>query len=217
MPSRWLETTARAGRRWGQRETPLVGQPGYAMERPPPSAVPGPPQSAWRGWHLFRALDCGHAGISSVGRGQVRASRDPGPKAAAGSGRAGTMAGGRGRTDRWQQRSALALVRRFGGLLLVLAGVWVVLAGPLHHRMWLVTFRSGHAGPRELPRAPRVTRAAARTTAPRHWEALAPTHVTPQEDSERAAERASRDMGLWPDASEAAALGAAASSRRSIR
>lgn len=39
--------------------------------------------------------------------------------------------------DRWMHSSSLPWVRLCGGLLLVLAGVWVVVAGPLYHRMWL--------------------------------------------------------------------------------
>ncbi len=39
--------------------------------------------------------------------------------------------------DRWQQSPSLPWVRLFGGLLLVLAGVWLVVAGPLFHRLWL--------------------------------------------------------------------------------
>ena len=39
--------------------------------------------------------------------------------------------------DRWLHSSYLPWVRLFGGLLLVLAGVWVVVAGPLFHRLWL--------------------------------------------------------------------------------
>jgi hypothetical protein len=38
---------------------------------------------------------------------------------------------------RWQGSSYLPLVRFVGGLLLVLAGVWVVVAGSLFHRLWL--------------------------------------------------------------------------------
>ena len=39
--------------------------------------------------------------------------------------------------DRWRHGSSLPWVRLFGGLLLVLAGVWLVVAGPLFHRLWL--------------------------------------------------------------------------------
>jgi hypothetical protein len=46
---------------------------------------------------------------------------------------------GRVRTiaDRWRQNPSLLWVRPFGGLVLTLAGVWVVVAGPLFHRLWL--------------------------------------------------------------------------------
>jgi hypothetical protein len=39
--------------------------------------------------------------------------------------------------DQWQRSIYLPWVRLVGGLLLVLAGVWVVVAGPLFHRLWL--------------------------------------------------------------------------------
>ena len=39
--------------------------------------------------------------------------------------------------DQWRQSSRLPWVRLFGGLLLALAGVWVVVAGPLFHQLWL--------------------------------------------------------------------------------
>ena len=39
--------------------------------------------------------------------------------------------------QRWQRSPLLPWVRLFGGLLLVLAGVWLVIAGPLYHRLWL--------------------------------------------------------------------------------
>jgi hypothetical protein len=39
--------------------------------------------------------------------------------------------------DQWQRSIYLPWVRVLGGLLLVLAGVWVVVAGPLFHRLWL--------------------------------------------------------------------------------
>jgi hypothetical protein len=39
--------------------------------------------------------------------------------------------------NRWLHSPSLPWVRVFGGLLLVLAGVWVVVAGPLFHRLWL--------------------------------------------------------------------------------
>ena len=47
------------------------------------------------------------------------------------------MANESGLTDRWQRCSLLPWVRLFGGLLLLLAGVWLVVAGPLFHRLWL--------------------------------------------------------------------------------
>ena len=47
------------------------------------------------------------------------------------------MRGLRGLADRWQESSFLPLARLLGGLLLVLAGVWVVVAGPLYHQLWL--------------------------------------------------------------------------------
>jgi|BarGraNGADG00212_1021973.scaffolds.fasta_scaffold61436_2 hypothetical protein len=50
---------------------------------------------------------------------------------------AGSMGGLQGLVDQWRQSSYLPRVRLFGGLLLVLAGVWVVVAGPLFHRLWL--------------------------------------------------------------------------------
>jgi hypothetical protein len=39
--------------------------------------------------------------------------------------------------DEWRQSTYLPWVRLSDGLLLVLAGVWVVVAGPLFHRLWL--------------------------------------------------------------------------------
>jgi hypothetical protein len=42
-----------------------------------------------------------------------------------------------GLIERWQRSPLLPRVRLFGGLLLVLAGVWLVIAGPLFHRLWL--------------------------------------------------------------------------------
>jgi hypothetical protein len=47
------------------------------------------------------------------------------------------MANEMGLADRWQRCSLLPWVRLFGGLLLLLAGVWLVVAGPLFHRLWL--------------------------------------------------------------------------------
>jgi hypothetical protein len=41
------------------------------------------------------------------------------------------------KVDQWQRSTFLPRVRVVGGLLLVLAGVWVVVAGPLFHRLWL--------------------------------------------------------------------------------
>jgi len=42
-----------------------------------------------------------------------------------------------GLVHRWQRSPLLPRVRLFGGLLLVLAGAWLVVAGPLFHRLWL--------------------------------------------------------------------------------
>jgi hypothetical protein len=39
--------------------------------------------------------------------------------------------------DQWQKSVYLPWTRLVGGVLLVLAGVWVVAAGPLFHRLWL--------------------------------------------------------------------------------
>jgi hypothetical protein len=39
--------------------------------------------------------------------------------------------------DRWRHSRAIPWVRVFGGLLLVLAGVWLIVAGPLFQRLWL--------------------------------------------------------------------------------
>jgi hypothetical protein len=39
--------------------------------------------------------------------------------------------------DQWQKSVYLPSTRLVGGVLLVLAGVWVVVAGPLFHRLWL--------------------------------------------------------------------------------
>lgn len=39
--------------------------------------------------------------------------------------------------DRWRHSPSLPWVRLLGGLLLVLAGVWLVVAGPLFDRLWL--------------------------------------------------------------------------------
>ena len=39
--------------------------------------------------------------------------------------------------EQWKESAFIPWVRLFGGLLLVLAGVWVVVAGPLFHRLWL--------------------------------------------------------------------------------
>jgi hypothetical protein len=50
------------------------------------------------------------------------------------------MAGGLGAADRWRHSSSLPWVRLLGGLLLVLAGVWLVVAGPMFHRLWLEIF-----------------------------------------------------------------------------
>jgi hypothetical protein len=42
-----------------------------------------------------------------------------------------------GSAQRWVSSPLLPWVRLFGGLLLVVAGVWLVVAGPLFHRLWL--------------------------------------------------------------------------------
>ncbi len=47
------------------------------------------------------------------------------------------MAEGLGVADRWRHSPSLPWVRLCGGVLLVLAGVWVVVAGPLYNRLWL--------------------------------------------------------------------------------
>jgi len=39
--------------------------------------------------------------------------------------------------DQWQRSICLPWVRLVGGLLVLLAGVWVVVAGPLFHQLWL--------------------------------------------------------------------------------
>jgi hypothetical protein len=38
---------------------------------------------------------------------------------------------------KWQSSVHLPWARLVGGVLLLLAGVWVVAAGPLFHRLWL--------------------------------------------------------------------------------
>jgi hypothetical protein len=48
------------------------------------------------------------------------------------------MTDDRGSVQRWLRSPLLPWSRLFGGLLLVLAGVWLVVAGPLFHRLWLV-------------------------------------------------------------------------------
>jgi hypothetical protein len=48
------------------------------------------------------------------------------------------MVGEQGVAERWRRSDALPWIRFFGGLLLSFAGVWVVVAGPLYNRMWLV-------------------------------------------------------------------------------
>ena len=48
----------------------------------------------------------------------------------------------------------------YGGLLLVLAGVWVVVAGPLFHRLWLGIVGSAML-PRGLPFPPWLFRTSA--------------------------------------------------------
>ena len=47
------------------------------------------------------------------------------------------MADELGLVQRWQSSPLLPWVRMFGGLLLVLAGLWLVVAGPLFRRLWL--------------------------------------------------------------------------------
>jgi hypothetical protein len=71
---------------------------------------------------------------------------------------------------RWQESTYLSLVRFVGGLLLVLAGVWVVVAGSLYNRLWLDIIgvamlvlggylsRLGIKGVRERPRRHRPSR-----------------------------------------------------------
>jgi len=39
--------------------------------------------------------------------------------------------------DRWPHSAALPPVRLFGGALLMLAGVWIWVAGPLFDQKWL--------------------------------------------------------------------------------
>jgi hypothetical protein len=43
-----------------------------------------------------------------------------------------------GLTERWLRSPYLPWLRLFGGIAVMLAGVWVVVAGPLYQRMWLV-------------------------------------------------------------------------------
>jgi hypothetical protein len=47
------------------------------------------------------------------------------------------MADELGLAQRWRRSPLLPWVRVSGGLLLVLAGIWLVVAGPLFHRQWL--------------------------------------------------------------------------------
>jgi hypothetical protein len=47
------------------------------------------------------------------------------------------MADELGLVQGWQSSPLLPWVRLFGGLLIVFAGVWLVVAGPLFHRLWL--------------------------------------------------------------------------------
>ena len=42
-----------------------------------------------------------------------------------------------GPVQKWLRSPLLPWARLFGGLLLALAGVWLVVAGPLFHRLWL--------------------------------------------------------------------------------
>jgi hypothetical protein len=39
--------------------------------------------------------------------------------------------------DTWRHGRAISWVRVSGGLMLVLAGVWFIVAGPLFQRLWL--------------------------------------------------------------------------------
>jgi hypothetical protein len=50
----------------------------------------------------------------------------------------GSMMGAGGVAQRWRQSPILLWFRLSGGLLLGLAGIWVVIAGPLYNRLWLV-------------------------------------------------------------------------------
>ena len=43
----------------------------------------------------------------------------------------------KGPVQKWLRSLLLPWARLLGGLLLVLAGVWLVVAGPLFHRLWL--------------------------------------------------------------------------------
>ena len=47
------------------------------------------------------------------------------------------MTNPRGSVERWLRSPRLPLARLIGGLLLVLVGTWLVVAGPLFHRLWL--------------------------------------------------------------------------------
>jgi hypothetical protein len=50
------------------------------------------------------------------------------------------MANELGLVQQWQRNPVLPRIRQFGGLLLVLAGIWLVIAGPLFQRLWLDIF-----------------------------------------------------------------------------
>ena len=47
------------------------------------------------------------------------------------------MSDEKGSVQKWRSSAVLPWARLFGGLLLVCAGVWLVVAGPLFHRLWL--------------------------------------------------------------------------------
>src|SRR5271165_2375649 len=49
---------------------------------------------------------------------------------------AGTVEGVRTVADRWRRNPSFPWVRLFGGRALALAGAWLVVAGPLFHRLW---------------------------------------------------------------------------------
>lgn len=47
------------------------------------------------------------------------------------------MANRRGLAQSWQRSPLLPWLRLLGALVLALAGIWLVVAGPLFHRLWL--------------------------------------------------------------------------------